>query len=131
MKHKHTSGEWRISEDLNENLFGDAISVDVLDEQDFPIATVDASPIIHDWQKKYPNMHHWADGADDGRTQIERPAEQVVANARLIAAAPDLLEALIWYVETDEVSEMAGNEFWLEGRSRARAAIAKATGEPQ
>lgn len=40
----------------------------------------------------------------------------------------ELVGALQWYVETDEVSDMLGNEFWLEGRERARAAIAKATG---
>lgn len=40
----------------------------------------------------------------------------------------ELVGALQWYVETDEVSDMPGNEFWLEGRERARAAIAKATG---
>lgn len=52
-------------------------------------------------------------------------------NAQLICAAPDLLAALRWYVETDEVSDMPGNEFWLEGRERARAAIAKATGNEE
>jgi len=46
------------------------------------------------------------------------------ADARLIAAAPDLLEALAEYVNADPVDEE------LNGRKRmARAAIAKATGE--
>jgi hypothetical protein len=53
--------------------------------------------------------------------------EEAEANARLIAAAPELLEALKWYVETDEVMNMEGNEFWLEGKARAEAAIRKAT----
>lgn len=52
------------------------------------------------------------------------------ANSHLIAAAPDLLECLQWYIDNDEVSEgMEGNEFWEDGLNRARAAIAKATGE--
>lgn len=38
----------------------------------------------------------------------------------------ELVEALRWYVDTDEVLEMEGNEFWLDGRERARAALAKA-----
>ena len=49
------------------------------------------------------------------------------ANARLIAAAPDLLEALI------ELAD-CGAEAWGEDRpcvKWARTAIAKATGEPQ
>ena len=64
------------------------------------------------------------------------------ANARLIAAAPDLLEALIWMVENDETFEGDTplpdhhgatwneiNAYWIAGLNRARAAIAKATGE--
>lgn len=53
--------------------------------------------------------------------------EEAHANAKLMAAAPDLLEALKWYVENDDVIQMEGNEFWLDGRERAREAIAKAT----
>ena len=66
----------------------------------------------------------------------------VTANARLIAAAPDLLEALIWMVENDETFEGDTplpdhhgatwneiNAYWIAGLNRARAAIAKATGE--
>lgn len=49
----------------------------------------------------------------------EKAAEQQDANARLIAAAPDLLEAL------------QDAALWVDGdlKSKVRAAIAKATGE--
>lgn len=49
---------------------------------------------------------------------------------RLISAAPDLLAALIWFVENDDTNEgMPGNEYWEAGLNAGRAAIAKATGE--
>lgn len=63
------------------------------------------------------------------------------ANARLIAAAPDLLDALQWMVDNDETNEgdepveslgwqswNEMNSYWIDGRNRALAAIAKATG---
>ena len=54
------------------------------------------------------------------------PRAEQIANARLIAAAPDLLAALI---EMLEASERPVHERWLSNvRSHARAAIAKATG---
>lgn len=52
------------------------------------------------------------------------------ANARLIAAAPDLLEVLEQYLSSDEMSEGYGCGLGDESlRDRARAVIAKATGE--
>jgi hypothetical protein len=62
----------------------------------------------------------------EGRVRTDR--EELEANAHLIAAAPELLEALRWYVENDDTNEHADNEFWLKGRDNARAALAKATG---
>ena len=58
--------------------------------------------------------------------------EECDANAKLIAAAPDLLEAL-QFIENytkDYPVESCGDEFkaWVE---KARAAIAKATGKTQ
>jgi hypothetical protein len=50
-------------------------------------------------------------------------------NAKLIAAAPELLEALRWYVENDDTNDTAHNEYYLKGLQRAKDAIAKATGE--
>lgn len=134
MTTKYTKGPWEIAEDCNENLFGDAISIDILDDRDFPIATVDATPIIHDWPRKFPNMEHWADGANDGRTQIERPYEQVIANARLIAAAPDLLEAVKVCLKAEQERRKkllpgAPATTYCDNRiAMLEAAIAKATG---
>ncbi len=52
-----------------------------------------------------------------------------IANARLIAAAPDLLEALRYYAspETWTINQVEGPDG--DYGAKARAAIAKATGE--
>lgn len=127
METKHTPGRWRVAEDANENLFGDAISIDILDERDFPIASVEAAPVIHNWPSKFPNMQHWADGAADGRTQIERPRAEVIANACRIAAAPEMLEAL----QKIPQRYMDDMDIHTPGAAQLiRAAIAKATKEP-
>lgn len=62
----------------------------------------------------------------------ERSARRVEANARLIAAAPDLLEALVAHLEINK-RHMLREGFSFEqidcSTTQARAAIAKATGE--
>ncbi|QQP96519.1 hypothetical protein [Lysobacter enzymogenes] len=55
--------------------------------------------------------------------------EERQANAHLIAAAPELYAALAWYVENDDTNEEPENGFWLDGRDRAKAALAKARGQ--
>ncbi len=70
-----------------------------------------------------PNGEHVADtGAwrDDEHPEMR-------ANAHLIAAAPDLLEALEVLIANAEVNYDARQ--WLDGKAKARAAIAKAKGE--
>lgn len=52
------------------------------------------------------------------------PGEETTANARLIAAAPDLLALLVELVDIE--GPMPGTSAWGD---KARAAIAKATGE--
>lgn len=91
---KYTPGKWRIADFANENIFQDVISLEVVDKRGFPIAEFPTAPILHNWYKKFPKMKHWADGVDDGRTQIRRPDSEVIANARLFVAAPALLAAL-------------------------------------
>jgi hypothetical protein len=56
------------------------------------------------------------------RTSV--PLDEQSANARLIAAAPDLLAALVWAVETADTEQYEAD--WY---AAARAAIAKAKGE--
>jgi hypothetical protein len=71
--------------------------------------------------------------AEGGENVVSSQYDELVmseADARLIAAAPDLIEALRWYVENDDtIIGMEGNEFWEEGLERGKAAIKKATGE--
>src|SRR5687768_15385929 len=50
------------------------------------------------------------------------------ANARLIAAAPELLEALDWLVQILPDPELDNDELQRTWTKKARTAIAKATG---
>lgn len=84
------------------------------------IITTNGGKLILEWTAR---SNHILSG---GMSVAERDA-----NARLISAAPELLEALILMVRThDEPAESLLQEMreqkWLE---QARAAIAKATGE--
>ena len=66
------------------------------------------------------DVQHWSAG-------IRGPdREEARSNARLIAAAPDLLEALKELLDQDDHGQ---DEIWV--RNKARAAIAKATGEQE
>ncbi|CUJ58749.1 Uncharacterised protein [Achromobacter xylosoxidans] len=80
----------------------------------------------------------WLDLHPPGSTEKAQPSgvrvtwtkgDRSEANARLIAAAPELLEALEWALRAME----ARNPLWAEGERfvAARAAIAKAKGEQQ
>jgi hypothetical protein len=62
--------------------------------------------------------------------KADKAIDQKAADARLIAAAPELLEALRWFIEDIDGfhTVMVGFDANVE---RARAAIAKATSEPQ
>ena len=57
------------------------------------------------------------------------PGTRLQANARLIAAAPDLLDALGAMLATHSSDEHAQNvDGWMDARQRAVKAIAKAEG---
>lgn len=58
-------------------------------------------------------------------TRMTIPPQEQQANARLVAAAPDLLEAL----QTMPQGLMTTDEEWARWIETARAAIDKATGE--
>lgn len=58
-----------------------------------------------------------------------RHSNECLADARLIAAAPDLVEALAPFVARNSSEETITITVRTEDVTRARAAIAKATGE--
>ena len=62
---------------------------------------------------------------------IEALESNVVANSRLIAAAPDLLEALelLWREVVDSGNGYANDFGWRAAREKTLDAISKATGE--
>ena len=123
----HTPGPWGL--DMFPD-YVDGTDMEVLDMAWFPIAEVAGRPIINRWHERYPKMNHWAEGADDGRTQVCRSQPELEANARLIAAAPELLEALEKLIRDarpsnwDDDEDMDQWQAWLA----ADAAIAKARG---
>lgn len=103
---KHTAGPWII---VDEGFLGIEIhSANARDLADAPMHYAIARDI---------GGRRHGDHFDDYR--------EVDANARLIAAAPDLLEALERAVDRLEGAGL----FYSEAAIRARAAIAKATGE--
>ena len=105
---KHTPGPWRIIIDDDGNPLSGRLMVAAAPELDCAIV-------------------HW-DGFAQEFWESARGKKEMHANARLIAAAPDLLEALercLNFIENTE-SEMGDT---LECGDKARAAIAKAKGE--
>lgn len=90
MSAQHTSLPWALESipDLE-----DGENIEIYDSDGFPIARIEGEPIINKWPERFPEMDHWSDGKEDGRTVKERPAAEILANARLISAAPELLAA--------------------------------------
>lgn len=70
---------------------------------------------------RMPIPHNW------GHKNSRNTQEEIDANARLIAAAPDLLEALTHLLATMSVTDEEGLLEFAEPVAKARAAILKAT----
>lgn len=97
---KHTPGPWAFAEgDADRNAMSDVTKAD---DPEFRIAYVIC----------------------DARNKLAR--EQDIANARLIAAAPDLLAALVNIAEAFDANDSHGIREEIE---RSRIAITKACGE--
>ena len=75
-----------------------------------------------------PSVIVWAESGFGGQffTEIALVGSDDEANARLIAAAPDLFEALNAFVQTGD-----GHDDFRDEWPAARAAIAKALGDPR
>lgn len=114
---KHTPGPWNVLFDDTGGPFTGWPSVEASDELD--------CSIVHRAGFK---QEYWGDLSQ----------REAIANARLIAAAPDLLDALesVWlWMENQADGQSKGGHATFdlmmlrEQRDIARAAIAKATGE--
>jgi hypothetical protein len=132
---KHTPGPWTLDEF---NDYVDGTNMEVLDEQNFPVADILAHPLLNRWHERFPAMAHWADGVADGLTQVDRAQDELLANARLVAAAPVLLDALVSLTNSASglsfretaIETIVGLTNWRVLQQHiddARAAITKAT----
>ena len=98
---KHTPGPWAVDSD------GSGWYIEATPERGHSLAFI-ASPEFQE--------------------EPDTSASEAEANARLIAAAPDLLEALQWLVDILPDPDLDNDELQRTWTRRARAAIAKATG---
>jgi len=111
---KHTPGPWMA----DNTHYSDCVVV--VDSRGFQIVEATHMPILLNYGEKL-GIPHWAD--KPGESFLELDPEEQSANARLIAAAPDLLKAL---EELSLYVSHNGDE-WL--RNKARDALAKVYGD--
>lgn len=120
----HTPGPWtwmRDNYDNNDEFILEPLNVDVFVPDGYinnpRLIGDDGDVVVSAGDGEYTPYH--------GKTR-----DVQVANARLIAAAPELLQALAGLVAAkDSVTMGQERELYAEWLPKARAAIAKATGE--
>ena len=88
-----------------------------------------ASEVTGDEEPCYISAHRWESLAKVYGNEEADFAQEGRANARLIAAAPELLEALHLMVEALQPAEVDFVDYERIAMEKARAAIKKARGE--
>jgi len=111
-----TTGPWIASE-----YYSDATTI--IDDSGFSVADAPRCQILEGW----PDMgfDHWADSPKAHRWISE---DEQRANANLIAAAPELLEALQELVHAD-CHSVRNSTMQINALNKATQAIAKALGQ--
>lgn len=113
---KGTKGKWHVGEDS-----------DVYDENGFDIVEMShPMRIKENWEET--GVRHW--GEKKGVSYVDTTDEEVEANARLIAAAPELLEVVLHMKgemekPLEEVEDGAGKILY----DKMQSVIAKALGK--
>lgn len=128
---KHTPGPWFIWKELamrGEGLDADEMEMELLDYQDHEICAGTPTECTRGTLRGHTAQICTVDAGDWDFDDDEDANKAIsLANARLIAAAPELLEALL--TARDHI-EMAALEIsHCKDAERIRAAIAQATGE--
>jgi len=76
------------------------------------------------------SMHNGIDRATDGSNECP-PLAEAIANSHLIAAAPDMYEALEMLLANAAMYNRDSDEVWLSIKKQAESVLAKARGEQQ
>lgn len=121
MEFRGTPGPWQTADHYEDCLI-------VVDSRGYEIVTAETYPILSNYSERL-GVGHWS---DDERGSLTLTNEEQAANAHLIAAAPDLLEALqnmIGAFDNPIVRRKLPSDFNKEAIESARAAISKALGE--
>ena len=119
---KHTPGPWLQK------------SASITSANGWPIAFASYTERMPDTNEEREPGESWLDASNRLKTERDRIESKMEANARLIAAAPELLEALgtllnrLEGIGGEHVTGMEGVDADL---MKANAAIAKATGVEQ
>lgn len=119
-KFEGTPGPWAAVQQYSDE-------VSVVDSQGFKVVTAERTAILIDWDKK--GFEHWGD--EGGSKHLSGPEQ--FANAYLIAAAPELLEALQdmlagWEYIRANHGDLYGVG-WDRAQNKATSAINKALGK--
>ncbi|MDI6855131.1 MAG: hypothetical protein QME75_16175 [Deltaproteobacteria bacterium] len=86
----HTPGPWEVFGKPGKNLFGDDLDVSIVDKKGYEIADCSILCYSLPWLKDNPDKHP---GSNTNESCLIRDNDEVIANAQLIAAAPELLQA--------------------------------------
>lgn len=113
---RHTKGPWTVDE-----RYEDAVSV--IGADGFEVADIATTATSPAWFEKHPDTH-WG---NDETSHVERSMEEATANARLIAAAPDLFMVCQLAVTNEvKVDGLRGSGMVDDAEIKAIRAIAKA-----
>lgn len=112
---KGTPGPWQAVKHYSD-------STEVMDANGFSHVSAEGCAILLGWAEK--GFEHWGD-SDEAHRYLGQQEQE--ANANLIAAAPDLLEALQKMFRAGQKQNW--NERYESEMNAARAAISKALGE--